>query len=101
MDALQEALESKDAIIHDALHEASEGQQEKGLGKDNQLKKQHHGSGKKQRQAGVAHGWMERAAILIQLLNDDEFEKAKEKAKYFELTFPAMQNALIRMQRNS
>ena len=97
---MQDTLESKDAIINDALQEASEGQQEKGLGKDHQLKKQHC-SGKKPRQAGVAHGWMERAAILIQLLKDEEFEKAKEKAEYFESTFPAMQNALIRMQRNS
>ena len=37
---------------------------------------------------------------MIQLIKDQEFEKAKEKAEYFE-SFPAMQNALSRMQRTA
>ena len=98
-DALQDALDSKDAIINDALQEASEGHQQKGHGKKSK------GKGKSPKPPrhppGVAHGWMERAAILIQLLKDEEFEKAKEKAEFFEFSFPAMQNALDRMQRNS
>ena len=94
--ALQEDLDSKDDIINDALQEVSEGHQQKGHGKNRT------GKGPKPRHpAGVANGWMERAAILIQLLKDEEFEKAKEKAEYFELSFPAMQLALDRMQRNS
>ena len=79
VDALQDVLDSKDAIINDALQqEASEGQQHKGHGKNRKGK----GKGPKPRlPAGVANGWMERAAILIQLLKDDKFEKAKEKAE--------------------
>ena len=83
--ALQEDLDSKDDIINDALQEVSEGHQQKGHGKNRT------GKGPKPRHpAGVANGWMERAAILIQLLKDEEFEKAKETAEHFELTFPAM-----------
>ena len=78
VDALQNALGSNDAIINDALQEASEGHQQKGHG--NNFKRT--GTGPKPRHpAGVANGWMERAAILIQLLKDDKFEKAKEKAE--------------------
>ena len=98
VDALQDALESKDAIINDALQEVSEGHQQKDKSKNSKGT----GKGPKPRHpAGVANGWMERAAILIQLLKDEEFEKAKEKAEYFEASFPSMQHALDRIQRSS
>ena len=98
VDALHDALCINDAIINDALQEASEGHQQKGHGKNS---KWNYKGPKPRHPAGVANGWMERAAILIQLLKDEEFEKAKEKAGYFEFSFPAMHLALDRMQRNS
>ena len=70
VEALHEALDSNADIINDALHDVSEGHHETRLGMDHQLKKQH-GSDRKPRQAGGAHGWMERAAILIKLINDE------------------------------
>ena len=96
---LQDALDSKDAIINDALQEASKGHQQKDHCKNSQGK----GTGPKppRHPPGVANGWMERAAILIQLLKNDEFEKAKEKAEFFECSFPAMQQALDRMHKKS
>ena len=100
VDVLQEALESKDDIINDALQEASEGHQQKDHGK-NRKGKGKGNSQKSRHPAGVANGWMERAAILIQLLKDEDFEKAKEQAEHFESYYPAMQLALERMRRNS
>ena len=44
---------------------------------------------------GHAYGWFEKAAILIQLLKDEQFEKAKETAEHFESSCPAMQHALL------
>ena len=89
VDALQNALGSKDAIINDALQEASEDHQQKGKGP------------KPMNPAGVANVWLERAAILIQLLKDEQFWDAKEKAEFFESSFESMQSALQRVQRNS
>ena len=43
----------------------------------------------------VANRWFENAAILIQLLKDKQFEKAKETAEHFESSFPAMRIALL------
>ena len=91
VNALQADLNGKDSIINQALEEMSEGHQAKAQSK-----------GSKQRQrppAGVANGWMERAAILIKLLMNEEFEKAKETAEYFESTFPAMRIAVCRIHR--
>ena len=44
---------------------------------------------------GHAYGWFEKAAILIQLLKDEQFEKAKEIAEHLESSCPAMQHALL------
>ena len=94
--ALQDDLDSKDNIINDALQDVSEGHQQKGHGKNRTGK-----NPKPRHPAGVANGWMERAAILIHLLKEEEFWEAKEKAEYFESFSPAMQLALDRLQRNS
>ena len=96
LQGLQDDLISKENIINDALHDV--GHQGKGHGKNRTGKNP---NPKQRPPPGHSNGWMERAAILIQLLKDEEFEKAKEKAEYFELSFPAMQLALDKMQRNS
>ena len=80
IDALKKELDSKDNIINDALQEVSEGHQQKGHGKNRTGKRPRHA-------AGVANGWMERAAILIQLLKDEEFEKAKAKGPIYDKSF--------------
>ena len=93
VNALQADLNGKDSIINQALEEMSEGHQAKAQSK-----------GSKQRQrppAGVANGWMERAAIFFKLLKDEDFDKAKETAEYLEFAFPAMKLALCRMNRKS
>ena len=77
---LHDALGINDAIINDALQEASEGHQQKGHG--NNFKRT--GTGPKPRHpAGVANGWMERASILIQLLKDEVFENVNENYECF------------------
>ena len=66
--ALQEDLDGKDCIINDALHEISEGHQQSFY-----CKPEH-----------IANLWFENAAILIQQLKDEQFEKAKEIAEHLE-----------------
>ena len=75
----QEDFDSKDCISNDVKHEISEGHKQSFYAWP----------------AAVANGWFERAAILIQLLKDEQFEKAKETAEHFEKSFPAMQIALL------
>ena len=87
-------MDSKDNIINDALQDV--GHQQKGHGKNRTGKNP---NPRQRHPAGVANGWMERAAILIQLLKDEDFDQAKEKAEFFASSFPAMQSALERLQK--